>query len=367
MNYNFLFFSVNRHQKSYFDTLLNTIKSTDSKVSLHKRRLFWLFPSLVIKKNDIALANEASVIRLKYYYNKSGNKSGVIRGILLRSFYFPMTLLFLLKIKALISDEHFDIIILWNDMKWHQFLIKEIAKISKIKTVFFENGTLPNTVTFDSKGVNFNNSVPRDQNFYLERCIVSELNRPKAVSLSQINKGYIFVPFQVDYDTQIISHSPWVKDMENFYQVLESLVATLPHGITIVIKEHPKSSRNYKYLHYKNPRIIFNNESDTEKLVSDSELVITINSTVGLESIIKNKSVIVLGNAFYSIEGLCQTASCESEVIIKSCSVLGPDKNIKDAFVSYLKEYYVDGDWRFPDAEHLIAIKKRIYETVEKK
>jgi capsular polysaccharide export protein len=252
-------------------------------------------------------------------------------------------------------------------MKWHQYLIKKIALEENVKTIFFENGTLPNTVTFDPVGVNFNNSVPRDRSFYLNRLVKSEVVNGSKLKATKIEDGYIFVPFQVDYDTQIISHSPWVQNMEDFYWILDRLVSSLPKTLTIVIKEHPKSARNYDYLHYKNPRIKFYNAEKTDTLVLNSLMVMTINSTVGLESIIKNKPVLVLGNAFYSIKGLCETAKSEKELNKKIYDVTEPDAKIKKSFISYLKKYYVQGDWRDPSLEHIKLIEQRIYKELEEK
>jgi capsular polysaccharide export protein len=367
MNYKVLFFSVNRHQQSYFNSLIDSIKPEDKAVFLHKRNLIWRLPNLFFTKKDISLVHEVNRMRMGYFYNKMGVEKGASGHFLRRLVYFTTAFIFLLKVKKIIANGNFDLIVLWNDMKWHQYLIKRIALEKKIKTLFFENGTLPNTVTFDPVGVNFNNSVPRDQSFYLNRLVKSEVINSSELKATKIEDGYIFVPFQVDYDTQIISHSPWVKNMEDFYRILESIVSSLPKKLTFVIKEHPKSTRNYDYLHYKNPRIKFFNSESTDTLVLNSIMVMTINSTVGLESIIKNKPVLVLGNAFYSIKGLCETAESEQELIEKIYSVTKPDENIKKSFVSYLKEYYVQGDWRSPSVEHISLIGKSIYKELEKK
>ncbi|MGK0404682.1 MAG: capsular polysaccharide export protein [Oleispira sp.] len=367
MNYKILFFSVNRPQQSYFNSLMRSIKGNDKAVSLHKRSLLFRLPSLFFTKIDISLIHEVNKMRMGYFYNKKGIEKSDSDQLLRRIFYFITTFVFLLKIKKIIVSGHYDLILLWNDMKWHQYLIKKIALEQNVKTIFFENGTLPNTVTFDPIGVNFNNSVPKDQSFYLNRLVKSEVVNGSESKATKIENGYIFVPFQVDYDTQIISHSPWVKNMENFYRILERLVSSLPKTLTFVIKEHPKSARNYDYLHYKNPRIKFYNAEKTDKLVLNSLMVMTINSTVGLESIIKNKPVLVLGNAFYSIKGLCETVKSEQELINKIYNVMEPDEQIKKSFVSYLKEYYVEGDWRAPSLEHIELIEQRIYKELEKK
>jgi capsular polysaccharide export protein len=365
MSYKILFFSVNRHQETYFEKLLGAIKKGDKGVSLHKRKLTLRPPALSIRKSDILLAKEVSYMRMAYFYNKTGRIDTSIRYFTRLISHIITTLFFLLRVKRFIQTESFDLVILWNDMKWHQYVIKKIAKEVNIKTVFFENGTLPNTVTFDPKGVNFNNSVPRNKQFYIDR--IPELTTSfENESSADLQQGYIFIPFQVDYDSQIISHSPWLKNMEELFFTIEKQLPSLPEGLKVVIKEHPKSSRCYKHLHNKNPRIIFKNSDDTDDLVKNSKMVITINSTVGLESILKDKPVLVLGNAFYSIDGLCQSVVREEELCQAILSVTSPDQIIKSSFYEYLKEYYVEGNWHNPTLQHIKLIEEKVYRHLEK-
>jgi capsular polysaccharide export protein len=359
---NILFFSVNRHQKQYFDQLVSSIENTDASFSIHKRQLFSVFPSLYIDKEELSLIKEVNAIRKAYDKNKTGRNPTTIKYF----FQFISTLFFLLKIKRLVSIRKYDLVILWNDMKWHQIIIKEIAKKEGIKTAFFENGALPNTVTFDFKGVNFNNSVPRERDYYESKTQEYVDDKCEELSVSNNEEKYIFVPFQVDYDTQIISHSPWIEDMNYLYQVLQRLSKTLPDNIKIIIKEHPASSRSYQHLHDIDSRIRFENNMDTSLLISNSEMVITINSTVGLESIVKNKPVIALGNAFYGIDGICMTARNEAELLDKIQSYTPANKAISQSFLKYLsEEYYIPGNWRSPTQEHVNAIKNRIYEVLD--
>ena len=360
MNKNILFFSVNRHQKQYFDSLLSAVNENDNGTSLHKRQLLSVMPSFLFDKTDISIIKETNYIRQRYFENKTGRETNIIFRLL----YVFSSILFLLKIKKLLATNKFDIIVLWNDMKWHQLIIKKLATKSGIKTAFFENGTLPNTVTFDKKGVNYNNSIPKNREFYLERASDKEISTaPAILKFSNTKEGYVFVPFQVDYDTQIISHSPWVKNMDEFYYALQQIVRTLPNNITIYVKEHPASARCYKHLHNKDKRIEFKNDVATDVLMDDAELVITINSTVGLESIIKNKPVIVLGNAFYCIDGICQYAKSVQELIQKVQTASYPNQIVLKKFISYLSnQYYIPGNWRKPTKEHIASIKSRLYE-----
>ena len=364
MNYKILFFSVNRHQEVYFEKLLKAVRKEDQVILLHKRKLAWRLPSLFLSKSDVSLVKEVNLMRLTYFYNKTGKKSNFVDRIIRLPLYMMVTTLFLLKVKRLLKKSHIDLVMLWNDMKWHQYVIKTLAFELGVKTAFFENGALPNTVTFDKKGVNFNNSIPRNKKFYADRSerLTDVTYEQRLHSLKQ---GFIFIPFQVDYDTQIISHSPWIKNMEELYFSIERLLTSLPEKVTVVIKEHPKSARNYRYLHNRNPRINFKNSEDTDKLILDSEMVITVNSTVGLESIIQDKPVLVLGNAFYAIDGLCQNVESEEQLVHSVLNATVPDKTIKNSFIEYLKEYYVDGSWHQPSLKHIRNIEQRIYESLE--
>lgn len=360
-SYKILFFATNRHQETYFRKLLEIIREGDEGILLHQRRLAWMAPVFTFRRTHLDLIKEVLTIRLSYFYNKTGRNRNLFWQIVMSVFYFLSTTLFISKMRKILSTTKIDMVVLWNDMKWHQYVIKTLAQNSSIKTIFFENGALPNTVTLDSKGVNFNNSVPRMRDYYEEVGAINLASR-KQVS---INEGYIFVPFQVDYDTQIISHSPWIKNMEDFYYALERLLDSLPNTINIVIKEHPKSSRKYDYLHKKNSRITFNNTANTDDLVQNSSIVMTVNSTVGLEAIIKDKATVVLGNAFYGIDGLCQVVQSEHELVSQVLRATAPDVELKNKFIEYLEDYYVSGDWHSPTSEYINSVEKRIYRQLD--
>lgn len=356
-SYKILFFATNRHQETYFKKILKIVREGDQGILMHRRRLALMAPIFTLRRAHLGLIKEVLTIRLSYFYNKTGINRNLFWQFVMSVFYFLSTILFISKMKKVFSSTKIDMVVLWNDMKWHQYVIKTLARNSSIKTIFFENGALPNTVTLDSKGVNFNNSVPRNRDYYEEVEAIDLVSRKQL----PINGGYIFVPFQVDYDTQIISHSPWIKNMEDFYYALERLLDSLPNTISIVIKEHPKSSRNYDYLHKRNSRITFNNTANTDDLIQNSSIVMTVNSTVGLEAIIKDKATVVLGNAFYGIDGLCQVVQSEHELASKVLCASAPDVELKSKFMEYLKNYYVSGSWHSPTSEYINTVEKRIY------
>src|SRR5690606_36486777 len=65
-------------------------------------------------------------------------------------------------------------------------------------------------------------------------------------------RRFIFAPFQLAADTQIVAFSPWIRDMHEFHAVLGELQARLRRAgsdLEVVVKEHPSSPVNYADLH----------------------------------------------------------------------------------------------------------------------
>ncbi|MFT6248317.1 MAG: capsular polysaccharide export protein [Cognaticolwellia sp.] len=110
---------------------------------------------------------------------------------------------------------------------------------------------------------------------------------------------YIFLPLQVSSDTQLKLHS----DYDNKSALAKALQLARNQALTLVVKPHPAEQDideltmidKLKAEHH----FILTNEN-TIKLIKSSELVVTINSTVGLETLALNKKLLVLGHALYA-------------------------------------------------------------------
>jgi capsular polysaccharide export protein len=245
--------------------------------------------------------------------------------------------------------------LIWNGGKFRQRIALEVAKLKKIQVFYFENGLLPNTIVFDNQGINYENSVPRELDFFKNYSSTVEL--PKEL-VPRIGKGkekfvgdkdglppkYIFVPFQVDYDTQIITHSHWIKNMRMLFDVIEKVSKNTQYAF--VLKEHPSSGVTYDDLYRRADKIenmSFKNTYSTQELIERSQAVITINSTVGMESLLFHKKVIVLGDAFYNIEGITYKASDENTLreVIGAIESVQLDTQIIDNFLKYVYMDYL--------------------------
>ena len=113
--------------------------------------------------------------------------------------------------------------------------------------------------------------------------------------------------------------SPRIKNMYEFYRWIEyALTQSSDSSLKFVIKEHPSDLHKDSDLYYK--------------------IVVTINSSVGLEALLLHKLVIVLGEACFGIEGLSHQLSSMKElsVTVNKLSSSQPDVVLIEHFLYYL-------------------------------
>ena len=274
------------------------------------------------------------------------------------------------------------LIAVWNGEKFQDRVLHCVNKTFKCPVAYFENGVLPHSTTLDFNGVNAKNSVPRTPEFYLQQPLARSYNkkivprkfknqsREKAKSMA-LPSHYILVPFQKDRDSQILHNSCWIKSMQQLFNImLQALELQNDNALQIVFREHPDASTQYPELHQlaaQQPRIQFNNQSDLQEAIQGAVAVVTINSSVGMDSLLLNQKVIVLGRAFYSLPGLVKRASNLNELILalNTITQFQLDQKLKDQFVDYLeKNYVIKGDWRFADAQHFQSLKQKFDEFI---
>jgi len=268
----------------------------------------------------------------------------------------------------------------WNGQKFPSSSIMIAAKILKKQVLYFENGLIPNTTVCDWKGVNCENSIPRDPSFYRSYRLKTLLNSnevkreikltartptiPKSVDSNEIliPKEYIFVPFQVETDSQIIRNSPWLKSMDELFD--ECIVQLNKNSkLFFVFKEHPSENRSYKHLYGQHKRAIFCNSACTQTLITNAISVLTINSTVGIESILLGKMPIVLGNACYKIESLSHMPKNSNELIdvLASAELGNENKPLHKTFIKFLNnDYCIPSNWLNVNEDHLVKLEARL-------
>ena len=115
--------------------------------------------------------------------------------------------------------------------------------------------------------------------------------------------GHVFVPLQVECDSQVVLGSKRIKTMG---ELLRLVAAVTPGDVPVVAKVHPhgEARGNAPLPTDLGPNVTITNGGDCAHWIRGARAVVTINSTVGLEALTYDKPVVTLGDSFYAREGV---------------------------------------------------------------
>ncbi|MFB4331516.1 hypothetical protein [Paenibacillus sp. CR_12] len=347
-----------------------------------------------------------------------------------------------------------DMFIVWG-IRIRERTIYHYARKHDIPIFIFEHGYFrPFTLTVDSKGINYENSLPRTREFYMnidfdqhrfnefiespevawkdeeitkefrlicdataqkeektnKKRIINRINhtvRHKRVKQALMKRAiilkahvrklraqtkmdnynditkkmiesgerFIFVPFQLESDTQTMLFSPNIKTMLKLVRVLsESLNSyntEYKDNLKIIFKTHPMYKLKEPNLDLfnilrvcsQNNNLAITSSIATNELIAKSECVITINSTVGIEALSANKKVITLGNAFYNIEGIAHHVNNIKDLVKDLNTVLNStfEKDLVQRFLYYIRfNYFSEIYYLNPDQDSVKRLVDRI-------
>lgn len=358
-----LFISLARHQGLYFAQLLAATGLAGKVVTAAQLP----FPRSLRLRAQVdwqpVIAEKCAERRVKH------RSEGILYRLALRLELWVMAL----RMQALFERERPATLVLWNGA--HRYCRLLVALAPPGCTVFFfENGLLPNTTTLDAKGVNFLNSVPRCAQFYRDYHsryaapaspppdLIPRAPRVPGIAQVELPERFVFIPFQDDRDTQVRLFSPWIGNMADLFDLGERLQRET--GLTVVFKEHPSSPMTYPQLHARtHDYLFFANGNSTQELIERCEYVVTINSTVGLESVLLGKPVMTLGQAFFNIDGLVVHADDAVSALrqAKAYPQWSLEEPVRQGFLNYLtREYCIPGRWQDAEPAHLQAVAERL-------
>ncbi|NBY19427.1 hypothetical protein EBQ74_04110 [bacterium] len=131
------------------------------------------------------------------------------------------------------------------------------------------------------------------------------VNRIRFVPLySQLpREKFIYYPLHVPIDVALTVRAPLYLDQ---YALIDYISRNIPPDYKLVVKEHPAmvgliSFGRMKSLLRNHPNIqILHPKINNHTIIGNMELLITVNSKTGAESLMQGKKVICLGDAFYS-------------------------------------------------------------------
>ncbi|GAG76544.1 unnamed protein product, partial [marine sediment metagenome] len=209
-----------------------------------------------------------------------------------------------------------------------------------------KNGFLSNSSSYFEK--NWNHPLDKDKmnkvDKYMEEFMNDSTTRKKQKS-SRVNgdiflefKGKIkvFVPMQVWNDTTMILFCGWVRTLENFQKIIKDL-AKKNNDIIFLVKNHPRCSK-FKMGNSKNIRIVDNYHY--KDCIKNCDVVLTINSGVGLQSMMWEKPTVIVGKSFYQFENVNYQANNKEEIMQLIHNAKKPDmKKSKDLYTIWYSNF----------------------------
>lgn len=194
-----------------------------------------------------------------------------------------------------LQNNNFSYGFIWGGNSPADILVRELFIKYNIQPVFVELGWFPQseTIYLDFQGTNANSSI---QNINIDNLIISpELSQwminYKQKYLSNIKedyqKDYIFVPLQDERDMNIIQASPY-KTMKEF---VRDVVANMPEE-QIIVRKHPHFMDVELDEHI---NVIYDNNIDYFTQIYHAKAVVSINSTILLESLLFDKTIYSCG------------------------------------------------------------------------
>jgi radical SAM superfamily enzyme YgiQ (UPF0313 family) len=205
------------------------------------------------------------------------------------------------------------------------------ARQCGVPTFFLERGLLPGTLVVDPEGVNYASHVagakwrqidPPDPTAAEADALREYCRELAASSRSVVRHGgdadarsvraalqipadarVVLGPLQIESDTNITRYSPHYKRMPRVIRDVQAALADR-QDVLLVVKPHPEDRDRLAELRgLCGPRARLCSDLSLHSLLAVADVVVTINSTVGLEALVCRKPVVVLGDAIYSGKG----------------------------------------------------------------
>lgn len=251
----------------------------------------------------------------------------------------------------------------WNGLNGTRNVFMEAAKDAGNKTLFFELAPFVDRITIDPQGVNFSNSLPRKKDPYLAWAAINATDpkgwhklrdtitqRKPLSTVFEVNGSYpitqpfIFVPLQVPGDSQLRIYGGAFNTVERFVATILEAAEHCPKGWHIRIKEHP-SAKPFVWEAIEKAgcvNVVLDNATDTFEQVRQANLIVTVNSSVGLEAMFFEKPVVACGDCFWAFEGIAVSAKTTKEIanVLLQPDAVTFDPHARGAFLNFIEQSY---------------------------
>ncbi|MCR6578796.1 glycosyltransferase [Campylobacter insulaenigrae] len=262
-------------------------------------------------------------------------------------------------------------------------IMYDFVRENNIRFICYDRGALPDSWFFDVNGFNYDSTSYHENNWsrnlnekqilecqkYIDNVIngnnfLEKQGKRKLYFLEKkyknSNKKVVFIPLQVENDSVVkyFTYKPF--SYENFLGIINKLAEKLQNTHIFIAKKHPLSlkihSNQYKKIYF------VDNNTNIIDLINVCDVVVTLNSGVGVYAMMMKKPCINCANAFYNFEGINYKAKDEQELEKLLNSDLKVDYNKVLKFVYFLNKYF----YSYGKSEYKKTFKnKRFYNKVQ--
>lgn len=270
------------------------------------------------------------------------------------------------------------IAVCWNGLTGSRKAYMDGAQDAGAGRLFVELAPFQGFVSMDRAGLNAEASVPRAKAALgamplsdarmaeLAGALVARAARSGRVGQETAalpDEPFLFCPLQVPNDSQIQVFGGWVQSVEGFIGALAQAATQLPEGWHLRVKEHPSSRVSMAgpleaARAVTGGRLRVDNATDTFEQVRASRGVITVNSSLALQSFLLDRAVVTTGQAFFAEKGLVHPAGSQSALnaLCAEPTELGYDATHRRLLLGYLlDDYLVPFDGTDLDADRCLA------------
>jgi capsular polysaccharide export protein len=252
-------------------------------------------------------------------------------------------------------------LVTWNGLLPCYARVVAEARRRGMRTAILEGGALRATYQVDPQGTNGASTIvgltperitayPKaDDTLYAQQTFtprtvnVPDCRTPLPGDLA-LPRRYVLLPMQTHGDTQLTHFC--AERWRSMPCLLRDVVAALPPGVRLVVKEHPWEMQrdHYEAMRAEFPQVTWCRTRDMDSLLAGARLVVTVNSTVGVQAMLRRLPVVTLGLAFYSKSGLVADGTRDLPATIAACLKtprIAYDAELRARFLTYLRNEYL--------------------------
>jgi hypothetical protein len=157
---------------------------------------------------------------------------------------------------------------------------------------------------YEHQGWSIGNLIKNEFSAFFQRRIRKRFIEKNSTKELTFNEKYVYFPLQFEPERSVLIVSPFYA---NQLEVLKNIAKSLPIDYFLYVKEHPSQSlNNWREIEYYKQILKISNVKFIHSsipsltLVKNSDLVVTVTGTAGLEAAFFQKPSIVFGDSIYS-------------------------------------------------------------------